>query len=106
MKCSLIFPGRIPPLLCVFFYPQPRSACPAILPMLYVSESTAIITQLTSTEDTFQAGHCSRGVTFMNSSQPQTIHFTDEEAEALLIKSIGLKLCSWEANGQDLTAVN
>ena len=42
----------------------------------------------------------------MNSSQPQTIHFTDEEAEALLIKSIGLKLCSWEANGQDLTAVN
>ena len=42
----------------------------------------------------------------MNTFQPQTTHFTDEEAEASLIKSIALKPCSWEANGQDLNAVN
>lgn len=69
--------------------------------MLHVSESTAIITQLTPTEDTFQARHCSRGVTFMNSFQPQTTHFTDKEAEASLIKSIEAMQLRGEWSGSE-----
>ena len=97
MKCSLIFPGRIPSPLFVPLCLQPHSSlsCYPVYAAC-LSTSTAIIMQLTSAEDPLRARHCSRGVTLMNSFQPQTTHFTDEEAEAYRIKSIGPKSYSWE----------
>lgn len=90
-------PGRIPPPLFVPLCLQPHSSlscypvCVACL-----SASTAIIMQLPPAEDPLRARHCSRGVTLMNSFQPQTTHLTVEEGEAYRIKSIGPKSYSWE----------
>lgn len=77
--------------------PQPHSSLSHYpIYVVCLSESTAIITQRISTEDSLEPRHYSRSVTLMNWFCSQTIHFTDGEVEAQRIKSTGPNSCSLE----------
>lgn len=98
LKCSLIFPGRIPhPFISTPLSSPTRYHIRVVRP----SESTAI-TQLTFTEGPLHARRCSKCVSF----QTQTTNFTDKGAEAQRIKFTHAKAYSWEVGGQALNRGN